>query len=303
MLIRIKTNTRPLLVEFHVMEYDEEIQGGALRSAEYRLVNQHFGSGTQLVKVSDFEKLMAMGYTELRRWVLGGELDEKTPSEFIEYYGRYISGLSKESGYDPALAASVLYHESGVGTGFVDGKLLIRFEVHHFLSMDGGAKPGDSTQYANSRFYQMYFDLNTSDRSRGHKWRRSTDEELLFAHPTGTKQDNALQWEVFEFAKTLNHFAAHNALGMGIPQIQGFNHEYIGMATATEMLNEFSTGNEAQIRAFFMLIARNSSLAEAFKDYTQTNLLTIATKYNGGGDNANYIKKISELYPQFETLI
>jgi predicted chitinase len=56
------------------MEYDEGIQGGALRSAEYSLVNQHFGSGTQLVKVSDFEKLMAMGYVALKDWVAGEEI-------------------------------------------------------------------------------------------------------------------------------------------------------------------------------------------------------------------------------------
>jgi hypothetical protein len=93
------------------MEYDEGIQGGALRSAEYSLVNQHFGSGTQLVKVSDFEKLMAMGYVALKDWVAGdseqlnpttntvyakaahgnaGELSEEQQRANAEYIYRYL---------------------------------------------------------------------------------------------------------------------------------------------------------------------------------------------------------------------
>jgi GH24 family phage-related lysozyme (muramidase) len=131
MLIRIKTNTRPLPVEFHVMEYDEGIQGGARRSAEYLLVNQHFGSGTQLVKVSDFEKLMAMGYAELKDWVAGGQLKVETlDSNGLNMIANMERNLSQID-YDAATGVIIGIPKSGndVGYGFDISKRTIPAEI------------------------------------------------------------------------------------------------------------------------------------------------------------------------------
>ncbi len=211
----------------------------------------------------------------------GGTNDsgDKSPigstSEFKHKYGNTIKQMANELEVDPNMLAAVILVESG-GSGFVNGRLKIRFENHYFLNRTNG-----------------YTDLFTYY-WKDHKFRKSIDEEWKPVHTN--KQSS--EYAAFNFAKSLNEEAAYESISMGMGQIMGAHFRAAGYNSAKKMYEDFSRGHEQQIKgmATFFKNYNNGSTLHALQI---GDLETFVTQYNGNGqveDYTNLMKKRMEEY-------
>lgn len=116
--------------------------------------------------------------------------------------------------------------------GFVDGKLLIRFENHEFLNRTNNSNATSIFKVENGHYYYK-------------------DGQWNATHGNGQTSE----YEAFELAKTLDENTAYLAISMGLPQIMGYNHLDIGYNSAKEMFEDFSISETNQMDAFGRFIA------------------------------------------------
>lgn len=135
--------------------------------------------------------------------------------------------------------------ESG-GRGFDDktGKLMIQFESHIF-SKATGIPRSTSNQY---------------------KW----DENKVDVQ--------SKEWEAFNEAFKINPEEAMKATSWGLPQIMGFNHKQAGYTSVGAMLDDFKTGELAQVIALIRFITANPKL---YKGVLEGDYETVSSIYNG----------------------
>jgi hypothetical protein len=198
-------------------------------------------------------------------------------SEFKEKFGYIINEMAKELDVEPNLLAGVILVESS-GSGFVDGNLKIRFENHVFI---GKTRHSDLFAYGSPKW-------------KGHRWRRSTEEEWQTVH-TG-KQTS--EYEAFKFALSLDEDAAYQSISMGMGQIMGFNHKVAGYDSAREMFEDFSKGHEQQIKGMITFFKgyNNGNMLKALQ---KGDLESFVKQYNGSGQveaYTNLMKKRAEEY-------
>lgn len=203
-------------------------------------------------------------------------------------YGGLLSTLSERLGIEPAVAVSVIAVESGGQAFGPDGRLLIRFENHLFFDFWGRNNP--------TRFGQHFtFDLNR--RWEGHRFR---------ANPSGAWVDfhgnQAREWEVFQFACSLDDTAAKRAISMGAPQIMGFNFQLIGYASVQDMFNAFSRSDRDQIIGFFDFVNNVLPAGGALNHLRRRDFLAFATVYNGAGQASHYASLMKTGYDAFSAL-
>ena len=193
-------------------------------------------------------------------------------SEFKNKYGETINKQANELGIDPNLLAAVILVESS-GSGFADGKLLIRFENHCFIDRTTG--------------YEDLFSFNKSERWKEHKFRTSIGDEWKDVHTD--KQSS--EYEAFNFAKKLNEEAAFRSISMGLGQIMGFNYATCGYGSAKEMFDDFSKGDEQQLIGLVQFI-KNYNSGKTLKALQDNDLSSFVTQYNGPGQVEAYTKLI-----------
>ena len=196
--------------------------------------------------------------------------------------------LSEELDIDPAVAVAVLTIESG-GRGMgPDGRMIIRFENHIFYTYWGKSCP--------ETFWQHFF--FDSDRTwQGHLWRPSPDEDWREFHGN---QD--AEWQVLEFACSLDDTAAKQSISMGAPQIMGFNHGMLGRASVQQMFDEFSQDEGAQIRGFFDFVRAGSSDSPRVRALQQQDFYAFAQLYNGTGQAGEYEGLMRGVFDAFRRL-
>ncbi len=151
-------------------------------------------------------------------------------------FGGLIAKISKELQIDVATAVSVLCVESS-GKGFIDGRMVIRFE-NHVMDMFWGKN--------NPEKFSDYFKYDHKSRRNGHYYRESKNDKWIVCH---TSQQT--EWKVFELAKSLDETAALKSISMGAPQIMGFNYQLIGYKSPQEMFAKFSQDIRYHLLALF----------------------------------------------------
>ena len=172
-------------------------------------------------------------------------------------------------GIDPAVAVAVLVTESS-GAGFENGRMKIRFENHIFYQYWGKQNP--------ERF-QQHFTFSSDESWKGHQWRPDPNGGWLPCH-----QNQANEWQVFEFARQLDERGAMVSISMGAPQIMGFNHTSIGYGTVQAMFQAFANDVRSQLTSLFRFMEVNG-LVQAVRD---GNYVAFARVYNGPGQAEFY---------------
>ncbi|APQ61677.1 hypothetical protein PPOLYM_01085 [Paenibacillus polymyxa] len=189
-------------------------------------------------------------------------------AEFKKKYGDVIKKLGAELNVDPNLLGAVILVESG-GSGFRNGKLVIRFEVHHFV------------EHPTSLF--TFLD-KPKKRWKEHRYRESVEMKWKEVH---TNQSS--EYATLNFAITQNEKKAYASISMGLGQILGSNYKMAGYGSAKDMFLAFSSGHEEQIKGFSRYIKNSKNLLSSL----QTNdLRRFVRGYNGPAKVDDYTKKL-----------
>jgi len=191
-------------------------------------------------------------------------------------YGNLLREVARRLAIDPAVAVAVLAVESG-GAGFADGRLLIRFENHLFF---------DEWGRHHQEIFARHFTFAEHEAWRGHAWRASVDHPFQEFHG-----NQALEWQVFNFAAKLDDTAAKRSTNMGAPQILGRNHTRIGYSTVQAMFDAFGADVRHQILGLFDFIRTDANLLRALRERAY---VAFAEGYNGSGQAQFYANLIAQ---------
>lgn len=183
-------------------------------------------------------------------------------------FGSIISTLASQHNIDEDILGGIILTESS-SHGFVDGKLLIRFENHVFLEKTNNTNASSIFKIENGTHY--YY--------KNGQWNK-----------THTSSQTS-EYEAFELAISLDESNAYLAISMGLPQIMGYNHSDAGYNSAKEMFEDFSISEDIQMNAFGTFIAnyKEGTLLTACQE---RNFNQMGTLYNG--DGATYGPKLKD---------
>lgn len=144
-------------------------------------------------------------------------------------------------------------------------------------------------------------------RFEGHKFRGFTAKKYDRSHPGvsypyHSKHRNCGKnhsYGGFNEAFALDASAAMLSTSYGMFQPMGFNHEEMGYETVDEMLDDFKTGEKAQLLAFCRLI-KKWGLADELRRGTLKDFTVIAKRYNGADyASNNYHNKMFNYAKEF----
>ena len=200
-------------------------------------------------------------------------------------FGGLLKRLSLHLGIDPGVALAVLLAESAGEPYGADGRMIIRFEVHIFHR---------EWQPADTGRFDLHFRYNREHVTLDHAWRPSLDMPWRPFHG-----NQAAEWEVFSFARSLDEAAAMRAISMGAPQIMGFNHLAIGYPSVQAMFGAFQTSVQAQFEGMFRFIQRRSLLPAIQRG----DFVTFAVAYNGPGNAEAYADIIRSQLARYHALV
>jgi hypothetical protein len=169
---------------------------------------------------------------------------------------------------DPLILEAIVLTESG-GSGFQNGRLVIRIEAHLLLS----------GTYGSPSLLAPYFRYNENNILEAY-WRNDPNAPW---QPLHASQDS--EWAAFTFASRIDAQAAARCTSMGAGQILGINARRVGYANPLAMFNDFGRSEIAQIIATINYCLGDPALVQAInaKDFTR-----IATLFNGRGNEAVY---------------
>lgn len=188
-------------------------------------------------------------------------------------FGGLLQRLSQALRIDPAVAVAVIATESS-GNGFVNGRMIIRFENHYFWRLWGKDNPEK---------FRRHFTFNTDKPWTAHQFRADANAAWQSFHGS---QDG--EWATFKKAASLNDEAAKGAISMGLPQIMGANHSLIGYESAAQMFAAFSKDERAQVLGLFDFIQGPQTLSRQVIALQEQDFVTFAEQYNGPGQAAEY---------------
>jgi len=194
-------------------------------------------------------------------------------------FGGILEELSDEIGIDVAAALAVLAVESG-GKGFgKEGKVIIRFENHLFYRFWGKF---------NEKVYNKHFKYRTGGQSwKDHAFRK----DKSFGGWEAFHGNQMKEWEVLNFARTLDNEKALMCASYGAPQVLGTNFKMIGYKNPQDLLDHF----EKDIR--YHIIALFDILSPSMIDYIRKKeFVSFARRYNGRGKEHRYGKLILNHY-------
>lgn len=203
-------------------------------------------------------------------------------------YGGILGVLSGSIEVHPGCAVAVLVIESG-GSGFGrDGRMIIRFENHKFWRFWGRT---------NSRVFGQHFKFNPQKSWQGHEFRKNAAARWEPFHGNQAKE-----WAVFAFARTLHEPAAMMSISMGLPQIMGFNHAEIGYDGVRGMFANFSSDVRFQILGLFDFIRGRGTTSPMLQALQLSAFDRFAALYNGPGQAAKYGGWIEDRFAIFSEL-
>jgi hypothetical protein len=197
-------------------------------------------------------------------------------------YGGLLVPLCELTAVERAAAVAVLLTESS-GSGFRNGRMIIRFENHVFERQWGDA---------DGRF-AAHFRYDPSRKWTRHEFREGNGPW----QPCHTSQDT--EWRVFELARTLNEPAALRSISMGAPQIMGFNASRIGYDSAKEMFDKFVADERYHLLGMFDFVAGPGSTSPMLEALQQGRYEAFASHYNGLGKAAQYAERLRAYHDAF----
>jgi hypothetical protein len=203
-------------------------------------------------------------------------------------YGGLLGALSDVLHIQPGVAVAVLAIESGGQAFAPDGRMIIRFENHIFYQYWG--------KNHTDKFNQ-HFRYNSGQTWTGHQWRPTPTQNWIACH---TSQSS--EWEVFNFARSLDQTAAKMSISMGAPQIMGFNYAVIGYSTANDMFAAFSSSEREQVIGFFDFVEGILPAGGAVKALQKLDYRSFATSYNGSGQADYYANLMKTAYAAFTAI-
>ncbi|MCP5100798.1 MAG: DUF3380 domain-containing protein [Chloroflexi bacterium] len=212
---------------------------------------------------------------------------EKRLAKTWNKFGGLFAVLANRLGIDPGVAAAVFVAEAG-GSGFRNGRMVIRFENHVFNRRWGKANPAK---------FAEHFRFQESRSWQGHEWRPSTSEAWRSFHGNQNSE-----YEVFTFAQSLSDTAAKLSISMGGPQIMGFNYSVVGYESVQGMYDAFSTSEADQIKGFFDFVNGPITDTRRLVALQRLDFETFASLYNGPGQAATYASIIGNLFEIYERL-
>jgi hypothetical protein len=194
--------------------------------------------------------------------------------------GGLLQAMANQLAIDPGVTVAVLAVESGGRAFGPDGRMIIRFENHIFHSRWGEHHPDA---------FARHFTFNPSRRWTDHRWRPAPDQAWRSFH--GTQNG---EWEVFDFARTLDDTAARLSISMGGPQIMGFNYAAVGHASVQGMFDAFAASERNQVVGFFDFVrSRGQAAIQALQSLDFNGF---ARFYNGSGQAEYYGSLIRQTY-------
>lgn len=219
-----------------------------------------------------------------------GTNEQKKVARTWNQFGNWIEELSDQHQIDPGSALAVLCVESS-GKGFEKNnkdRMIIRFENHKFWTYWGKN---------NTENFHKYFKYGEKEGGKmkvwlGHYWRKDEKGEWQSFHGSQIKE-----WQVLDFARSLDDTAALNSISMGAPQIMGFHHSRIGYPTVQEMFEKFNSDIRYHIKGLFDFLDKAMINALRKKNFT-----AFAGYYNGSGQKEKYGKWIQNHHDAFKEL-
>jgi hypothetical protein len=191
-------------------------------------------------------------------------------------YGGLLGALAARLRVEPEAMVAVMMVESG-GTGFVDGRMVIRFENHVFFDRWGKANPS---------VFSDHFRFAPTARWKDHAFRAALDTPWT---PFHGKQ--SAEWTVFTFAEALDRTAARMSISMGLPQVMGFNFAALGYRSVDDMFDAFSDpggGERAQVLGLFDFIRGAHATSAMVAALRAGDWVAFARRYNGSGQAEAY---------------
>ena len=216
--------------------------------------------------------------------IRGDDLSRKVAATWNRF-GNLLSEQSSEREIDVACAISVLCVESS-GYGFQQSnqnRMVIRFENHKFWKYWGKTNPD---------LFSRHFTYRKGEAWKDHKWR--PDPSALWESFHGNQEK---EWQVFNFACTLDDDAAKLSISMGAPQIMGFHYARIGYPNVDAMFDGFSRNIGEHIRGLFGFL--DAPMLNALQNL---DFEDFAGRYNGSGQKQKYGELIRQHYDAFKTL-
>ena len=211
---------------------------------------------------------------------------EKRVARTWNRYGYLLMRLADILEIAPGVAAAVLAGETDERGLASDGRMIIRFENQVFFDNWGNQHP---------EMFQQHFRFDPSRPWQKHQWRPSADGAWRDCH--GTQAD---EWEVFEFARTLDETAAKLSIGIGRPKMMGFNYAVIGYESVGQMFDAFSGGERYHILGFFDLISGPSASSRRLKALQAQDFDAFAALHYGSRQAARYGSTIRSLFEAFQ---
>jgi hypothetical protein len=214
---------------------------------------------------------------------------EKLVSGVWNRAGGVLQALSGKLGFHSGVATAVFCTESG-GKGFApDGRMIIRFENHHFFK-HWGNKPDNRADF------EEHFRFDSVKPWKNHTW---TPGGRPF-EPFHGKQ--ALEWQVFDFASTRDAHAAKLSISMGGPQILGSNFTEMGFESVEQMFDAFASNEKRQIVGFFDFVQGTGTSSRKVQAMREQNFIRFAELYNGAGNASEYGSIIEKYFDDFQRL-
>ncbi len=212
-----------------------------------------------------------------------GDATERQLASTWNRFGGLLTHLSGNKDIDVACSISVLCVESS-GKGFEPAnrdRMIIRFENHKFWKYWGRQHPEQ---------FHDHFQYKRGQAWKGHRWRKTEFNDWATFHG-----NQAAEWEVLDFARSLDEPAALQSISMGAPQIMGFHYKGLGYASPLDMFNDFSSGIGPQIHGLFEFLSDTMLLRLRNRDFEG-----FAALYNGSGQKEYYGGLLKKYYTLFK---
>lgn len=274
--LHVLAETRPGFVHGDYVQVDSlSVSPGFIEIEDFASAELHVSSNSP--EPPEREKI-SLGSLETN--------DEKSIAKTWNRVGGLLSTLASKLKIEPGLAVAVLIAEAGGQAFSAGGRMIIRFENHIFFDRWGWRHP---------QIFQKHFKYNPDRRWQAHMWRPASHQPWLNFHGR-----QATEWQVFEFARSLDDTAAKLAISMGSPQIMGFNYTLIGYESVQHMFEAFSQSESQQIVGLFNLIKGPNTHSRMLEALQSGNLHRFAELYNGRGQAGRYADIIRNLYDTFQ---
>ena len=201
-------------------------------------------------------------------------------------YGGLLKQICSHNALDPTIALAVLCVESdGKGYGS-DGRLIIRFENHHFYRYWG----------ANHEIqFNRFFKFDRPNTWLGHHYYSSTSSNW---QPVHTDQQHS-EWAALQIARQFDETAAFKSISMGSPQIMGANFGLLGYSTVFQMYDDFQKDIRNQITGLFLYLHGNNLISVL----QSQDFVSFARVYNGKSRANEYGNRIQKYVDEFNLLI